>query len=446
VRRALPSVLGAALAVSLIAAATASAAGTGTASGTVSLGKPDGSAVTVAADPVGLSVEYPVLAADMGSGPCPPPALVSTLEALGDPTIRIGGDSGDQTAPYGTPEFSGVTDLPAGFWSQLACLESQTHEPFVVGINLASQTPAWAAEMAAGARSAVPPNLLSFEIGNEADIDGPAIPWWNADALAKSLLPFPTYLDDAEAVEQQLGAGSVVEGPDFATGRWTSDIPQIASALSLSAIDAHFYPLNACTGLTQATVAALLSRGTSEPGASVLSTLAEAQSIHLPMLISESNSVACRGKPGVSDSAASAVWGLRVVINSIDSGIESVRFHSSGSSYDPFIVAGTTVTTRPLYLGLQTAVQLLPVGSSVTPLSAPKTLSAVLVTTPAGASTYIVTNYGPKAKRVRIRASATAALVTVSAHVPVVATSQLKASGGAVTVPVAANTVLAITP
>ena len=446
VRGALSSFLGAALAVCLVAASPASGAATTTASGTVSLGKTAGSAVTVAADPVGLSIEYSVLAADMGSGPCPPPALVSTLEALGDPTIRIGGDSGDQTAPYGTPQFSGVTDLPAGFWSQLACLESQTHEPFVIGINLASQMPAWAAEMAAGARSAVPANVLSFEIGNEADIDGPAIPWWNALALAKTLLPFPTYLDDAEAVEQQLGAGTVLEGPDFATGRWTSDIPQIASALSLSTIDAHFYPLNACTGLKDATVAALLSRGTSEPGGSVLSTLAEAQSIHLPMLISESNSVACRGKPGVSDSAASAVWGLRVVINSIDSGIESVRFHSSGSSYDPFIVSGTTVTTRPLYLGLQTAVQLLPVGASVTPLTAVNKLSAVLVTTSAGASTYIVTNYGPKARRVSIHASGAAALVTVSAHVPVVATTQLKASHGALTLTVAPNTVVAITP
>jgi hypothetical protein len=414
--------------------------------GSVTLGATTGTPVTIAADPVGLSVEYPVFAADLGTGACPPPALVSTLEALGDPTIRIGGDSEDQTAPAGTAAYGGVTDLPATFWSQLACLESQTHEPFVVGLNLASQMPGWAAEIAAGARSAIPANLLSFELGNEADIDGPAVPWFNATALAKTLLPFSTYLDDTEALEEQLGAGTNLEGPDFATGRWTSDIPQIAAALSLHTIDAHFYPLNACTGLREATVAALLANGASEPDSAVLGTLAEAGSVHLPMLISESNSVACRGKPGVSDSAASAVWGLRLVINSIRSGIESVRFHSSGSSYDPFVVSGTTVTTRPLYTGLQTAVQLLPVGASVATLSTPKTLTAVAVSAPGGQTTYIVTNYASTARRVRLRATVAAALVFVSPHVPVIATAHATPSHGRVTVTVAPNTVVAITP
>ena len=401
--------------------------------------------MTIASDPVGLSVEYSVLAADLGTGSCPPPELVSTIEGLGVPTIRIGGDSGDETAPAGTPAFAGVTDLPAAFWSQLACLESQTQEPFVIGLNLASQMPAWAATMAAGARSAVPASLLSFEIGNEADIDGPSTAWWNATAEAKSLLPFPTYLDDAEAVDGQLGPGAELEGPDFATPRWTSEIPQIATALSLRTIDGHFYPLNACTGLGQATVTALLARGASEPGGAILATLAQAERIHLPMVISESNSVACRGKPGVSDAPASAVWGLRLVINMIMSGIKSVRFHSSGSSYDPFVVSGTTVATRPLYLGLETAVQLLPVGATLTALRTPKTLSGVVVAAPSGHISYIVTNYAASAKLVTVRAASSATLLSVAPSGSIVTTGQINPVGGKLTVSVARNTVVAIT-
>ncbi len=401
--------------------------------------------MTIASDPVGLSVEYSVLAADLGTGSCPPPELVSTIEGLGVPTIRIGGDSGDETAPAGTPPFAGVTDLPAAFWSQLACLESQTQEPFVIGLNLASQMPAWAATMAAGARSAVPASLLSFEIGNEADIDGPSTAWWNATAEAKSLLPFPTYLDDAEAVEGQLGPGAELEGPDFATPRWTAEIPQIATALSLHTIDGHFYPLNACTGLGQATVTALLARGASEPGGAILATLAQAERIHLPMVISESNSVACRGKPGVSDAPASAVWGLRLVINMIMSGIKSVRFHSSGSSYDPFVVSGTTVATRPLYLGLETAVQLLPVGATLTALRTPKTLSGVVVAAPSGHISYIVTNYAASAKLVTVRAASSATLLSVAPSGSIVTTGQINPVGGKLTVSVARNTVVAIT-
>lgn len=401
--------------------------------------------MTIVSDPVGLSVEYSVLAADLGTGSCPPPELVSTIEGLGVPTIRIGGDSGDETAPAGTPAFAGVTDLPAAFWSQLACLESQTQEPFVIGLNLASQMPAWAATMAAGARSAVPASLLSFEIGNEADIDGPSTAWWNATAEAKSLLPFPTYLDDAEAVDGQLGPGAELEGPDFATPRWTSEIPQIATALSLRTIDGHFYPLNACTGLRQATVTALLARGASEPGGAILATLAQAERIHLPMVISESNSVACRGKPGVSDAPASAVWGLRLVINMIMSGIKSVRFHSSGSSYDPFVVSGATVATRPLYLGLETAVQLLPVGATLTALRTPKTLSGVVVAAPSGHISYIVTNYAASAKLVTVRAASSATLLSVAPSGSIVTTGQINPVGGKLTVSVARNTVVAIT-
>jgi hypothetical protein len=436
------------LATALASPSAGVAAAAVTSTGAVLLGPTTGAPVTVTTDPVGLSVEYPVLASDFGAGPCPPPALVSALEALGTPTIRIGGDSEDQTAPAGVAQFAGTTDLPPAFWTQLACLESQTHEPIVVGLNLASQIPAWAATMAAGARSAVPANLLSFELGNEADIDGPSVSWWNATAPAKTLMPFSTYLNDAEAVEQQIGPGAIVEGPDFATPRWLSQLPTIAAALSLHSLDMHFYPLNACTGAAQATVKALLTSGTSQLSDFVTRTLAAADALHLPLLISESNSVACRGKAGVSDSAASAVWGLRLVINAIRGGLLSVRFHSSGSTYDPFLVsADGTITTRPLYDGLETAVQLLPVGASVTTLRTPSDLMGVLVTNPDASKTYIVTSYASGPLEIALPAGHRVSLLTVAPNAPVIEPLRhAKPLGGLVTTTIEPNTVVAITP
>jgi hypothetical protein len=338
-----------------------------------------------------------------------------------------------------------VTDLPTDFWSQLACLEGETHEPFVIGLNLASQMPAWAATIAAGARSAIPANLLSFEIGNEADIDGPAVPWWNATVTAHSLIPFETYLDDAEAVAGQLGPGADIEGPDFATPRWISDIPELVSALSLHTIDTHYYPLNACTGEAQATVAALLGRGASSLSSAVLSTLAVARRLQLPMVISESNSVACHGKVGVSNTPAAAVWSLRLVINAIRGGITAVRFHSSGSSYDPFVVSGSVVTTRPLYSGLQAAVELLPVGGTLSTLRTPSALMGVVVTDPDGAKTYIVTDYAKGPRTVAVRASRPTTVLRVIASDPVVERGSANPSHGVVNVVVAPDTVVAIT-
>ena len=433
--------------VGLLACATAAGAAPGTSS-PVAIGATTGTPVTIVTDPVGLSVEYPVLAADLGSGPCPPSALVNAISALGAPAIRIGGDSEDQTAPAGVPQFSGVTDLPSMFWGQLACLDSQTHDPIVVGLNLASQIPAWAATMAVQARGAIPATLLSFEIGNEADIDGPSVAWWNATAPAKTLIPFSTYLNDAQAVKQQIEPGAFVEGPDFATPRWMSVLPRIATSLSLQTIDTHFYPLNACTGSKQATVSALLTPGVSQVSGFVNETLAAATALHLPMVISESNSVACRGKAGVSDSAAAAVWGLRLVINVVRAGIRSVRFHSSGSSYDPFLVnADGTVTLRPLYYGLETAVQLLPVGATVQSLRTPSDLMGVAVTGLGATTTYIVTSYASRPVTVQLRSRHTATLLSVEAAVPVVEPAKkVKARAGLLTVTIAPNTVVAITP
>jgi hypothetical protein len=419
---------------------------TGVTGGTVHLGQTNGPTVTIAADPVGLSVEYQVLAADFGTGPCPPPAFVSAIEALGAPAIRIGGDSEDQTAPYGTPPFPGVMDLPADFWSQLACLESQTHEPIVIGLNLASQMPAWAATMAAGARTAVPANLLSFELANEADIDGPSVPWYDATGLAHTLMPFSLYLQDAETTEAQLGAGAPVEGPDFATPRWISLIPQIASALSLQTIDTHFYPLNACTGRSEVSIHALLSEGASGISGAVNETIAAAAAVHLPLIISESNSVACRGFPGVSNAPASAVWGLRLIVNALSHGISEVRFHSSGSSYDPFIVNGAgVVTTRPLYLALKAAADLLPPGAQLQSLSTPRSLAGVVVLEPDGQKTYIVTNYTAHTKRVAVPAQGTVTVLNVLPQAPVIDNATASSGGGTTSVKIAPNSVAAIT-
>ena len=103
---------------------------------------PAGAGVTVTMAPVGLSLEYPTMAQDLGTGACPPPALVSELQALGSPPLALAGDSQDSTAPSGalsgTPaswETATLYALPATFWSELHCLLSATRDPLTVGLN-----------------------------------------------------------------------------------------------------------------------------------------------------------------------------------------------------------------------------------------------------------------------------------------------------------------------
>ena len=84
--------------------------------------------------------------------------------------------SQDETAPPGSapePPTSWQTatlyPLPAGFWGQLHCLLSSTHEQLTVGLNMRTGSLAWATQMAGEARAAAV-NGLSFSLGNEPDL------------------------------------------------------------------------------------------------------------------------------------------------------------------------------------------------------------------------------------------------------------------------------------
>jgi hypothetical protein len=147
----------------------------------------------------------------------------------------------------------------------------------------------------------------------------------------------------------------------------------------------------------------------------------------------------------VSNAPASAVWGLRLIINALRNGISDVRFHSSGSSYDPFIVNGATVSTRPLYLALEAAVDLLPPGAQLQSLRTPNSLMGVVVVEPGGQKTYIVTNYTAHSKRITVPAHGSVTLLNVVPEAPVIENSTAAAHGTTVAVRIAPNSVTAIT-
>ena len=412
---------------------------------TLALGAPAGPAVTVGAHPIGLSIEYPLLAHDLGSGRCPSSALVDALESLGSPPIRIGGDSQDAVAPAGTPPFPGVTDLPPGFWSRVACLERETGGPIIVGLNLASGEPAWAAELAASARAVIPSRLLSFELGNEPDIYGAPVRWWNGHALTSMAMPWATYLARARAVAAVLGAGSVLEGPDFASGRWVAMVPALATTLHLRTIDAHFYPLDACRNPAAATTAALLSRQIQTKLDERVRLARDARAERLPAVISETNSVSCGGVAGISDEPAAAVWAVRMILRALRAGFSSVRFHASGSAYDPFVVNAGVLTARPLELGLLFAAHVLGVGSVLRAIPNGGSLDAVAITRPGGARTVVLSNYAPTPRSVSLATPGPVGVVGVVAAAPSVRSATVATVAGRARVELAPNSVEAIT-
>jgi len=343
--------------------------------------------VRVIQPPVGLSIEYPLMAQELGSAPCPPSTLVNELIRLGAPPLHLGGNSQDLTVPAGvlpvpSPSWTSSTlyQLPATFWAQLHCLLTATKEPLTVGLNLKSSQLPWDALMVAQAQAAATSGL-AFSLGNEPDLYylpnyaslGKGTP--NAEALGVNL-----YVQLGAYLRQAVGTAPLV-GPELAHPHdWRRLLPRVIAELHMATVGVHLYPLSDCGSPSAVTLSRLLSVESADAPNELAWVVSDANAAGVPAIISEANSAACGGKAGVSDSPASAVWAIRYVLTALKIGFQEVRFHMSGGPYDPYIVQGSHVSERPLAIALTALNYWLPVGSSLATLSTSHGVVATSVT------------------------------------------------------------------
>jgi len=408
--------------------------------------------VTTTMQPVGLSIEYPVMAADLGGGECPPPALASTLEQLGSPPLALAGDSQDATAPAGALsapasswEAATAYQLPASFWSQLHCLLNATKDPLSVGLNARTGQASWAAQTVAAAEAAAT-NGVEFSLGNEPDLY--QLPNW-----AELDKPLPNeetadvsaYLQVAEQLLPAL-AGAAAIGPELARpAHWQRELPRVIAQLHLSTVGVHMYPLTSCVTPKAVTIGGLLSGEAANLPHSIAWVAADASAAGVPAIISEANSASCGGVTGVSDSPAAAVWAVRFVLSALDSGFREVRFHSSGGPYDPFLVSGEQMLTRPLYTALVALNQWLPVGSSLRELAGVHGLAVSAVSQPGGATVLILDNQHRRPAPVRLAGVSGASEQVLSESGAGAAGVPLGTHGGLAKLVIAPNSVVAVT-
>ena len=449
------------------AATTTTGAGAGAPSEIALPLSPAGPTTQIAMRPVGLSLEYPTMAQDLGTGPCPPPALVAELHALGSPPLALSGDSQDLTIPPGvtlTPptwETGTLYTLPATFWSQLHCLLSEAGDPLAAGLNLRTGPPAWAAQMAAGAASAAT-NGLEFSLGNEPDLYSQhnyaslAEPLPHAEATAVNL-----YLQLASALKTTLG-GQPVLGPELAIpARWRRSLPRVIAQLHEHAVGVHMYPLTACNGPSAVTIPRLLSPAAADAPQSLAWVVADADAARVPAIISEANSASCGGRAGVSDSPAAAVWAVGYVLDALETGFQEVRFHFSDGAYDPFLVEDGAVLNRPLESALVALNQWLPVGSAIQALphvhglvataiapapSTPQPSGGGASATQSATPQLVLDNESAKPQTVVLRGASTVEVQLLNATQAGLQTAQLSSPRDRIKLTVAADTVAAVLP
>jgi uncharacterized protein (TIGR03437 family) len=310
---------------------------------------------TIPSDFIGLSFETTFV--ESALFPYGSAVYRQMLSQLGAGWIRFGGSTVDLTTWVGGQRSSSTpaNSLTGSDVDNLMALARAVGWRVLFSLNLPTSTPALDGQEAVYVSQAGSGPLFGFEIGNEPDLY-----YGNGDEPTSFTLS--DYLSDwvtfANAI-QAADPGAVLTGPADATdvGTWTAGFAA-ANGSRIALLTQHYYPLGPVSALgatspDACTIPNLLDAHTHSKTATEAAQLQTiAQSAKVPWRMSETNSCYEGGTLGVSNTFASALWGLDYMFTVASNGGTGVNFHvgSSGEGpYTPIQVNSSGVTARPLY-------------------------------------------------------------------------------------------------
>lgn len=308
-----------------------------------------------------------------------PQALTRVLQLLRIPgdgrlMLRLGGQSTEQTY-WDAPNLG--TDAaayrPGRHW--LRMLNSVTRSAglrLLVDLNLVADSPSMAASFAKALAGTLPKGALAgLEVGNEPDIGHrqarnplapssetvPATPkGWDEYTSTQYISLFRSY---ARAVHRTVPSVRLAGPEVFFAGRDSFWLQQLVAAQRsrLGMLTVHRYPLSSCTTPTagdRATITRVLGQNASTGMANELVQAVHiARASHLPMRLSEYDSVTCGGARGVSDAFATALWAPDSLFSIWKVGTSGVNLHvAPGQPNAAFSVSRSGLTANPLLYGM----------------------------------------------------------------------------------------------
>ena len=308
----------------------------------------------------GFSMEYWAAQSYLGSTRPNPifARLMRTLAAPGNgaPTIRIGGNSTDQTwwNPIGAPRPAGiVADVNPAWLASVQRWTALTRTPMMLGLNLALHDPVNAAAYAAAIAGTMPPGLLAaLEIGNEPDLYAQARTFRVGSRLITRGQPrpegygYPDYraeLANVRSAVEAAAPGAPLAAGGFASAAWEDNEDDLLSQPGPRPIgfSAHTYAMHTCDRSPHrkkvSFAKALLGPSALAPPVARMAQLAAVAAAHgSTFRVSEINSANCGGVHGASDALASALWGADTLFSLADAGVRGVNFHTfTGAFYAP---------------------------------------------------------------------------------------------------------------
>lgn len=212
---------------------------------------------------------------------------------------------------------------------RLAEFLAATGWELIYGLNLGHGSPDRAAAEAEYVANVLGTRLLYFQIGNEPNLYRESY-----NRLRPQEWKFADYLQEwmriADAVSRRLPHARF-GGPDVAgDSPW---VQQFASSAPghLTALTSHHYPLGPPTD-PKVTIKRLLK---TDPNVArwVKGAVELAANIGLEYRMTEGNSCYRGGKPGMSDTFASALWAGDYMLSLANVGCRGVNFHGGGGGY-----------------------------------------------------------------------------------------------------------------
>jgi hypothetical protein len=296
--------------------------------------------------------------------------LVAFLRTLGRRgVLRIGGNTSEFTV--WTPQASQSNSAAAvgpdvGLGSRirqtsvtpeavrnLASFANSAEWDLIYGLNLGHGNPEQAAAEAKAVSEAAGRRLLYFQIGNEPDLyrrNGLRPPNWGFEQY------FTQWKQFAGAVRRSV-PGARFGAPDVAADvQWITDFAQQGKG-EIVELTGHYYaegpPENPAMNIDRL----LHPNQRLERDIPIIQSASRESG--RPYRMTETNSCYHGGKPGVSDTFASALWGGDYWLQLAAAGFVGINFHGGGEGYYTPIAGGGSVgfVARPLYYGMLLAGQ-----------------------------------------------------------------------------------------
>jgi hypothetical protein len=299
---------------------------------------------------VGLS--YEKLAMNYGYFHASNHNLIALFRHLGAGVLRLGGGVVDRL--LWTPSANGThQQISPTNVKNLAGFLQATGWLCLYAVNLATSTPALAAEEVGFAVSALGESLLGIEIGNEPDEYGVT---GNFFAGNWTFQDFIERWDAFRSAILQAAPHVPITGPAAGGGNhistWTLPFGQIVTPSRLTLLTQHYYRQS---GASPTSTASFLISPDDQLTTDLGILNAGAQQLGIPYRISECNSFFNGGAAGVSNSYASSLWVLDFLFNAAMGGATGVNMHGGGNApgYTPIADdSGAVIEARPEYYGL----------------------------------------------------------------------------------------------